>query len=107
MVVCKRLAFKFPTYRQWENFLRGLLANMHESRFSDLNHPLLAPVLFSMPGGWLNVMPAAKVSSEHLATWISHAENDRYREMLFNIVEEKVDSVGLIDGQVKAIDYGS
>lgn len=51
-------AFKFPSYRGWRPFLRGLLANGQERMFwRDTRDPRLCPIPFSLPGGFLVVMP--------------------------------------------------
>lgn len=53
-----RWAVKVPKLtRGWRNFLQGLLANMQERELSRRGYPQLCPVVFSIPGGWLVVMP--------------------------------------------------
>jgi hypothetical protein len=50
----------YPTrLLSWKHFLYGLLANMQEAQFSKTSWPELCPVLWSLPGGFLVVMPRA------------------------------------------------
>src|ERR1051325_9135184 len=51
-----KYAIKRPVFVEWRLFLLGLLANMQEARFSKMGWPELCPVVFSVPGGFLNVM---------------------------------------------------
>jgi|GEM_PF-1149949 len=99
-------AFKFPTMHSWRLFLLGLLANMQEKEFSDMKHPKMCPVLFSIFGGFLSVMkratPITKEQYDSLdySTWINEPE-------VIIPVENKHSSFGMIDGRIVAIDYGS
>lgn len=104
----KKRAYKFPRMTSWRTFLNGLLGNMTEAEFAAVGHPLLAPVLFRIPGGFLNVMPVCKVwmkDARYLEQWWAAAET--YPNIaLTSLVEYKVDSVGILDGRIVAIDYG-
>lgn len=94
-------AFKFPSCVEWRLFLQGLLANMQEKKFSGF-HPDLCPVKFSIPGGFLIVMPRCKPLSR-----------DEYEDNLIELsdfgipVEPKLDSVGWLNGKIVAVDYGN
>lgn len=100
------VAIKFPTTTSWRLFLQGLLANMTEARFGRMDdarfREALCPVRFAVPGGWLIVMSRA--------TPLTASE---YDERLVELadwpvpIEPKVDSVGLLDGRVVAVDYGN
>lgn len=58
VILVGRWAVKFPQVRYgWRNFLFGLLANMQERTFARAGWPELCPVVCSLPGGWLVVMP--------------------------------------------------
>lgn len=100
-------AIKVPNWSEWRLFLHGLLANMQEAHFSKIEgQDKLCPVLYSIPGGWLNVMPRAermefeKWSKVDIQEWI--------KEGKFVIpVENKFDSFGIHEGRMVAIDYGS
>ena len=50
---------KIPSFCSWKHFLWGLLGNMQERQFSKSDMEGLCPVIFSIPGGFLNVMPYA------------------------------------------------
>src|SRR5947209_2942513 len=63
----RRYVFKLPgrwAFRHWrwwwDSLLRGLLSNMQERRFAAEGWPELCPVSFSIPGGFLIVMPRAR-----------------------------------------------
>lgn len=93
-------AIKYPSFVQWNLFLQGLLGNMQERVFSGTKDMMLCPVVWSMPGGFLNVMPRCDPIT---------------REQFFNIdteafpdmVEHKLDSYGMLHGNIVAVDYGS
>lgn len=91
-------AFKIPSFRSWDGFLRGLLANMQEAEFSLTEWPELCPVSFSIPLGLLVVMPYCRPLSEE--EW-----PDRGEYMV--PVEMKPDSFGILEGRIVAVDYGS
>lgn len=100
-----RYAVKIPNWERWDLFLNGLLGNMQEAMLSTLKDKRLCPVIFSLPGGWLNIMPRAKVLT-----------NDEFLKVssLFLTAGEikipmewKSDSLGIFEGKVVAIDYGS
>lgn len=114
VLLTKRYAFKFPTFTSWKLFLYGLLANMQEKTFSGMQIPELAPVLFALPGGFLVVMPRVDVKSfeaddrfVYLDMFKAARAKSEHRDILTNIVEQKVDSVGMWNGKVVAVDYGS
>lgn len=107
VILVGRFAFKFPcVVHGWRNFLRGLIANSMERMWwrSGVNDGL-CPVLWSLPGGWLVVMPrcdpvvdVAKVYDAFIdrGDWVIPAEN-------------KDDSFGWLggeDGRLVAVDYG-
>ena len=60
VILVGRWAVKLPRPTSWRLFLSGLLANMQEREFARTGWPELCPVLFSLPGGWLVVMPRAE-----------------------------------------------
>lgn len=100
------LAVKVPRPTTWRTFLTGLLANMQEREFWRTRWPELCPVLFSLPGGWLVVMPRAEPLSG--ADWCAF-DTEEFIERSDGVipVEEKQDSFGWLDGRIVAIDYGT
>ncbi len=108
LIVCG-YALKFPRASSWRSFLAGLLHNMNERVFSTMKIDLLCPVVASVPGGFLNVMPVCQVSAdcESLRIWRSAAEQHEQADVLLGIVEMKPDSVGLLHGRPVAVDYGT
>jgi hypothetical protein len=109
-----KYALKVPNFYCWRMFLEGLMGNMQERDFATMNMPEVAPLLFSLPGGWLNVMPRVEVKALdapdrflYLDRFKEQLATSNHAELLANIVEMKVDSVGLWNGKVVAVDYGS
>jgi len=96
-----RWALKFPSLRSWKGFVMGLLANMQEREWSGY-HKRLLPLSFSLPGGWLNVMPQVETRDEPL----SKEEFRRLFKRARLPVENKADSLGVFYGEIVAIDYG-
>lgn len=101
-------AFKFPRptghemcTSGWRNFLYGLLNNMNERETS--GRPGACPVIWSFPGGFLNVMPRVEELSEaefFELDWVRFCKENSLK------VEPKRDSFGKLNGQVVAVDYG-
>ncbi len=99
-------AIKFPALTSWRLFLYGLLGNMQEARFSRSDCPDLCPVVFHVPGGFCTVMRRAeKITREQF--FALDVEQWREREHVTIPVENKLDSFGILDGKIVAIDYGS
>jgi len=99
-------AIKVPSIRSWKGFLWGLLANMQERVWWSDKDKRLCPVLFSLPGGFLLIMPKVRVMTDK-----EFADFD-YQAFInqppYNIpVESKSDSFGWLNGEIVAIDYGS
>lgn len=112
-------AVKIPRLNYgWTQFIKGLLGNMQEVHYSKMKDKRICPVLFAIPGGFLLVMPRCKELSEVEFTNINI--NDYWKQHLKNInektmycgdfvvpVEHKIDSFGIINNNIVAIDYGS
>lgn len=99
-------AIKIPSVRSWKGFLWGLLANMQEKVWWGCRDTRLCPVLFSLPSGFLAVMPKVKVMTDDEFDGFDHQtfiNQPPYRIP----VESKSDSFGWLDNEVVAIDYGS
>jgi hypothetical protein len=100
-----KYAIKLPVFVEWRLFLHGLLANMQERKFSAMGWPELCPVVFSVPGGWFLVMrradPLPREQWEHFnyEVWIDRGD-------YCVPVENKLDSFGLINQHIVAVDYG-
>lgn len=101
-----KYAIKRPVFVEWRLFLRGLLANMQEAQFSRTGWPELCPVVFAPWGGWFIVMrraePLARIDFFHfnLREWADRGD-------YVIPVEDKLDSVGVLNGKIVAVDYGS
>lgn len=106
VILTARYAIKVPSFYSWKMFLLGLLGNMQERSFSKMNDQRLCPVLFSVPGGFCNVMPKADVMApeEFIEFDYDGYVNGDHAPIP---VERKWNSFGWLDGRVVAIDYGS
>lgn len=100
-------AIKIPSLHSYTNFLNGLLANMNECKFSkciDFSEKL-CPVFFSIPFGFLVVMPLVRVlkkgelSNEYLINFCECNNGVLPAEI-------KHDSFGYLKGKLVCIDYG-
>lgn len=110
-------AIKIPSLVSWKSFLNGLLANMQERAFSATGWPELCPVVWSIPGGWCVVMQrAGEIDPD---TWFSFSERDGghptenvepwisgSKDYIIP-VEMKMNSFGVLDGRIVAVDYGN
>ena len=115
VILTSRWAIKLPALTEWRLLLLGLLGNMQETRFSKAKWPQLCPVRFALPGGFLVLMPRAdQLSREQFsafsaldyAEWIKGGEPLAKGEWIIP-VENKLDSFGVLDGRIVAVDYGS
>jgi hypothetical protein len=103
-----RWAVKVPKItRGWYQFLCGLLANIQERELSKLNRRELCPVSFSLPGGWLVVMPKATPLTDQQLETFDMLEFLMPDDGLALPVEPKGNSFGMLDGRIVAVDYGS
>ena len=101
-----RWAIKIPRVTCWRNFLQGLLANMQEWEFARAGWPELCPVRWSMPGGWMVVMPRAEPLTA--AQWSNFRPYDFCDRPAYMVpAEPKFSSFGVLAGQIVAVDYGS
>lgn len=101
-----RYAIKVPAISEWRLFLHGLLANMQEARFSAAGWPELCPVVLAMRGGWVIVMRRAEPLPRKV---FDELDVERWRDRGdYKVpVEDKLDSFGILDGRIVAVDYGS
>lgn len=107
VLLTERWAIKLPRFGYgWRFGLKGLLANLQEREFARCGWPELCPVRFSLPGGWLVVMPRATMLTD--GEWAA-LDFESFRNKLPEYwvpVEEKRDSFGTLNGKIVAIDYG-
>lgn len=105
VILTKNYAFKFPSLHSWKNFLFGLLNNITEAKFGRSTLDGYCPVLFVVPGGFLNVMPRVRTFTEEEAKVFDfHAFCQRPDYVI--CAEYKADSFGYLNGKVVAVDYG-
>ncbi len=113
---CTRMVFLFGDYAikipivrsTWEMFLLGLLGNMQEKLFSEIYNDAVSPVIFSIPGGWLNIMKRVRtLSSDDFLCFDYHYWCNYKFPYKIVIVENKQDSFGWLNGEIVACDYGN
>ncbi len=92
-------AIKLPSVRSWRLFLQGLLGNMQEKELSGFDDRL-CPVVFSIWGGWVSIMPRCGSLPEFTDEMGGICE-------YMGFIEKKLCSFGLLDGKLVAVDYGS
>jgi len=110
-----RYAIKIPRLNYgWQLFLKGMLGNIQEVLFSSMNDKRMCPVLFSLPGGFLLVMPRCEAVSvdrfEILDITVFNSEYDYDAQKFIRCkvpVERKPDSFGIYQNRIVAVDYGS
>ena len=107
VLLTKRYAFKVPTWVEWRLFLKGLLANMQECVWWTTRDRRLCPVVFSLPGGWLNVMKRAEVvdfealcESQECGYWTGDPD------LTWVTSDFKADNFGMLNGVLVCVDYG-
>jgi hypothetical protein len=107
VLLTKWYAIKIPRLSEWRLCLQGLLANMQETLWwKGMKHEKLCPVLFSIPGGFLIVMPRATPLSR--TEYVALDFDDFADQEDFVIpVEDKQDSFGILQGRIVAVDYGT
>jgi hypothetical protein len=102
VLLTRRWALKFPAPYSWRAFLYGLLNNMNE-RQQGRGKTGACPVVWSLPGGLLNAMPrVAPLSAAGFAALDVRAFCEAHQL----VVEHKLDSFGLLNGELVAVDYG-
>ena len=90
----------------WENFLRGLLGNMKENQFGTLEFDVLCPVIFYLPGGFLTVMARATPLTDVQWDTLDVEAFFHNGDLSVDLVEDKRDSFGTLNGRIVAVDYG-
>ena len=101
-----QFAIKIPTIVEFRLFLCGLLANMQEVQFSKTKWEELCSVVFYLPFGLMVIMKrATPLTREQYDSF----DIDEFREKPNYVVpvENKMDSFGILDGKIVAVDYGS
>jgi len=107
-ILIGRFAIKIPATVQWNLFLKGLLGNLQEAKFSKVDHRL-CPVIFAMPLGFLNVMPRCEMLSRDVFFALDYEAFTSESNGIFclsDMVEKKLDSFGMLNGKIVAVDYG-
>jgi len=107
VVVIGKYAFKFPrVLKGWKQFLLGLLGNIQETRVSATKDERVIPVLFSVWGGFMIIMPSCTLVTPLEFAGIS-IKRFWYRDKPRITVEHKWSSFGWYKGKIVAVDYGN
>ncbi len=97
-------AIKFPRCTCFKFFVKGLRCNKKETKISKTKCYGICKVLFSFPFGICNIMPRAIFSR---IDSFSNFYNEWKLSCITEVkVEKKMDSFGLLNGEIVAIDYG-
>lgn len=100
VILTKNHAVKIPNFTySYNNFIRGILANNQERYWWHQTHwSTLCPVVFSMWGGLLIIMPRTQP--------LTQQQFDQYQIPDYIPAEHKLSSFGMHNNQIVAIDYG-
>jgi hypothetical protein len=102
VLLTARRAYKFPAPYSWRSFLYGLLNNMNEAQQAR-GKSYACPIVWRLPLGFLNVMPRCKPLNERQFAALDVADFCRTNRL---VVEHKIDSFGVLNGLIVAVDYG-
>jgi hypothetical protein len=103
-----RYAFKIPSWASWEYWLMGMLNNKHEHELSRVFPHLVCPILFRIRGGFLNVMPRARMlTPDEWQAFTAEMEATDWAKWASIAVERKLDSFGIVSGRIVALDYAA
>lgn len=108
--VFNKFVIKIPSFKQYNLFLNGLLANLQEKLWTG-HHPDLAKVYFCGKLGFFLFMEKAEVLSNDV-NWEKTMERlgEKYKDdelSEFMMSDFKPSNWGFINGELKKIDYGS
>jgi hypothetical protein len=85
-----------------------LLANIQEKKFWVLKSKKMCPILLSIPGGFLNIMPRTAPITKEMLKIIKQEKFLWDNQNNCKIPGEyKIDSFGTINNRVVIIDYGN
>ena len=107
----KRIVIKLPRWSSYTDFLLGLISNYNEVKIWKTRHKnncsdKLAPILFYLPFGLLIIMKKAIMLNNFNAKEFSYKlYPDNYTIEYYFPVENKIDSFGIINNKIVAIDY--
>jgi hypothetical protein len=107
----KNYAIKIPCFTSFKLFLLGILGNIREYELSisqkskQFDFLQICPVKYHIFGGLISVAPRCQPLSMSL---FEDFDYEKFMEFNMNYVkaENKLDSFGLFDNKIVAIDYG-
>ena len=108
--IFKTFVIKIPSFKQYNLFLHGLLANLQENLWTG-QHPDLAKVHFCGKLGFFLVMEKAEVLSNHV-DWGETLDGlrEKYKDdelSEFMLSDFKPSNWGYVNCMLKKIDYGN
>lgn len=101
VLLTDKYAFKIPNVLRWRMMLEGLLANCHERDWRNFKGCSLCPILFSIRGGFLNVMARCTPLTHDQWEAVRATEDDWVYATDF-----KYENFGMMNGKVVLLDYG-
>ena len=119
VILIGNYAIKIPNFLNgYRYFLKGILSNHQEIMLSKNfnHHSKYCPVLFSIWGGWLNIMPKCQILTDEEfinninEEWLYIKDVILTEDAIIDRklpVELKSDSFGWLNGRIVSVDYGS
>lgn len=101
-----KYAIKMPSFVEYRLFLHGLLANMQEVSFSKTGWPELCPVYFYIPFGIMTVMPKCEPLTKEQFDNFDYDKFTIHDDYVLTYIEHKIDSFGILNNKIVAVDYG-
>jgi hypothetical protein len=101
--ITDKWAVKIPALWNWRQVLYGLIANIRERERSVLKDPRLCPMVWSCPGGFLNVMQRVTPLTAEDEPWLKEVLK---RGEFSEFWDKKWQNFGKLDGNLVLIDYG-
>ncbi len=109
VILIHKYAIKIPILNYtWKRLLQGMVANLQEQEIyrMDIHDNKLCPVLFGLLGLFI-VMPRC----QSLSNPLDKEEYDSFVKCQYStlkyVVEHKMDSFGMLETKMVAVDYGS
>lgn len=115
VLIFDKVVVKLPYWKTYRGFIKGLLSNMTEVMLSR-SYPesrYLVPVLWSIKGGWLVVMPRVRDCAEPLVAafmvdlFLGDNTEDQEADEVKRYCEYVVDNYGMYRGKPLCRDYGT
>lgn len=109
VLLAGKYAIKVPNPQEWRTFIYGIMANMIERKFAEMNDTRLAHIHYANRCGFLLIMERLEPLTDEQWEAFDYesvcSSSDWHME---GVTEDKRDGLGSTkDGQIKFVDYGS